>query len=198
MATNIEVKARAREPEELRRIAAELTGTAGELIVQEDVFFDAPHARLKLRVLSPVRGELIAYRREDRVGIKASQYVIAPITDPAVLREALATALGESVTVRKRRILYLAGQTRIHLDDVERLGWFVELEYVLRADEPRERGEQEVARLLAALGVHAEDVLATAYADLLRPSHESVQGIGDAPVAASVSTMVVGWSSKSG
>src|SRR5690242_15826097 len=92
MATNIEVKARAREPEKLRRIAAELAGTAGELILQEDVFFEAPYARLKLRLFSSVLGELIAYRREDRAGVKASRYVIAPTTEPSA-REALAIAL---------------------------------------------------------------------------------------------------------
>ena len=167
MGANIEVKARARALPELRLIATEISNSPGELIEQEDWFFEAPHARLKLRILSPERGELISYRREDRAGAKASEYVIALTQQPALVREALALALGVRVVVRKKRWLYIAGQTRIHLDEVAELGEFVELEYVLEAGEDAARGEREVARLLDRLGIRAEDQVAVAYADLL-------------------------------
>jgi predicted adenylyl cyclase CyaB len=167
MGANIEVKARTRALPELRLTATEISGTPGELIEQEDWFFEAPHARLKLRIFSPERGELISYRREDRAGAKASEYVIAPTDRPALLREALALALGVRVVVRKKRWLYVVGQTRIHLDEVAELGTFVELEYVLEPGEDPARGEREVARLLDRLGVRAEDQIAGAYADLL-------------------------------
>ena len=37
-------------------------------------------------------------------------------------------------SVRKRRLVYHVGQTRVHLDRVEGLGDFLELEVVLRPD----------------------------------------------------------------
>ena len=40
----------------------------------------------------------------------------------------LTQALGVLGMVRKERLLYLVGQTRVHLDSVEGLGDFVELE----------------------------------------------------------------------
>lgn len=45
--------------------------------------------------------------------------------------------------VRKQRSLYIVGRTRVHLDIVEDLGHFVELEVVLREDEPTEHGIAE-------------------------------------------------------
>jgi predicted adenylyl cyclase CyaB len=69
--------------------------------------------------------------------------------------------------VRKRRLLYLVGRTRIHLDEVEGLGAFLELEVVLADGEEEAEGEVIARRLLADLGVRDEDRVAKAYIDLL-------------------------------
>jgi len=84
-----------------------------------------------------------------------------------MLHTVLAAALGVRGRVRKRRWLYLVGQTRVHLDEVEGLGRFVELEYVLRPGEAREDGFRVVADLQAQLGIEEQDLLDTAYLDLL-------------------------------
>ena len=181
MATNIEIKARARVPIELRRRAAEVSASAGELIEQEDVFFHVPHGRLKLRIISARRGELIAYRRDDRAAAKTSEYVITPTDSPAALRSTLAAALGVRVVVRKQRWLFLVGQTRIHLDDVEGLGAFVELEYVLQPGQDRDRGAAEIARLMQLLDIRDGDLVATAYADLLTANPIAANPAGVAP-----------------
>lgn len=167
MGANIEIKARARSLTELQVIAKRLAGVDGVPIEQEDVFFHAPHGRLKLRIFSAQRGELIAYRREDRAGAKTSEYVIVPTDAPAELRAALTAALGVRVIVKKLRHVFVVGQTRIHLDHVDGLGEFIELEYVLRPDEDRGRGTLEVARLVDELGIREDDFVATAYADML-------------------------------
>jgi predicted adenylyl cyclase CyaB len=170
MAANVEIKARARDPAELYRRAADLSGGPAEQIAQEDVVFPVPQGRLKLRVFSPERGELIAYRRDDRPAAKTSEYAITPTQDPASLRATLAAALGVQIVVRKQRRLFRVGQTRVHLDEVEGLGAFVELEYVLRPGEDRGRGAAEIARLMRRLDIRDEDLVATAYADLLAGS----------------------------
>lgn len=40
----------------------------------------------------------------------------------------LQRALNKTIEVKKRRLLFMIGQTRIHVDDVEGLGDFMELE----------------------------------------------------------------------
>jgi hypothetical protein len=62
------------------------------VIVQEDVFFNIPKGRLKLRILGPRSGELIQYVRSDESGPKASNYLIFRTKEPARLREVLSAA----------------------------------------------------------------------------------------------------------
>jgi predicted adenylyl cyclase CyaB len=69
--------------------------------------------------------------------------------------------------VRKTRYLYLAGQTRIHLDDVEGLGQFMELEVVMREGQSDAEGQASAEGLLASLGVERSDLLEGAYMDLM-------------------------------
>ena len=100
---------------------AELGYAVAEIIEQHDIFFACERGRLKLRIFSPSKGELIAYDRPDQAAAKLSRYIIAPTSDPDRLRQALTAALGVIGEVRKTRTLYLIGQTRVHLDAVE--GW---------------------------------------------------------------------------
>ena len=69
--------------------------------------------------------------------------------------------------VRKARHLYIAGRTRIHLDRVEGLGDFLELEVVLAEEDSIKDGEAEAQKLMEPLRVLPEDLVPDAYADLL-------------------------------
>jgi len=79
----------------------------------------------------------------------------------------LGQALGAAGRVRKERTLYLIGRTRVHLDRVEGLGDFLELEVVLADGEAEASGLAEARRLMAALGVDEAALVAGAYVDLL-------------------------------
>ena len=75
------------------------------------------------------------------------------------------------VSFGKTRYLYLVGQTRIHLDDVEGLGQFMELEVVLEEGQSDADGQRIAEVLMSALGVESEDLIDGAYMDLLeKPS----------------------------
>jgi predicted adenylyl cyclase CyaB len=111
--------------------------------------------------------ELIFYRRSDQQGPKESFYVRTPTAAPDSLREALSLAYGQTGRVRKQRTLFLAGRTRIHLDIVEGLGQFLELEVVLRENELTEAGVREAEELMQRLGVDPTQLLDRAYVDLL-------------------------------
>lgn len=167
MARNVEIKARVTDPTALVARAAAVADHGPVEIFQDDAFFGCERGRLKLRAFSPEEGELIFYQRPDQDGPKESFYVLTPTRAPDSLRQALSLAYGEVGRVRKRRTLFMRGRTRIHLDEVEGLGHFVELEVVLRQDEPAEVGRREAEVLMAQLGIERSELVDRAYVDLL-------------------------------
>lgn len=167
MPSNIEIKARARDFAAIKARVEALNDAPVQVIPQEDIFFHAPRGRLKLRILSAEDSELIFYTRPDQEGPKRSDYHISRSTDPASLRRVLELAWGVRGVVRKTRYLYLVGQTRVHLDDVEGLGQFVELEVVMHEHQSDAEGQAIAERLMASLGVEKSDLLEGAYMDLL-------------------------------
>jgi predicted adenylyl cyclase CyaB len=167
MPVNIEIKARVRDFKALRDRAEALSDTSCETISQEDTFFNTQKGRLKLRVLSPEQAWLVYYERPDVEGPRRSDYHLAESRDPENLKTALRLALGVRGVVRKTRYLYMAGQTRIHLDDVEGLGHFMELEVVMREGQGDEEGQAIARDLMKKLGVREEDLLDLAYMDLI-------------------------------
>ena len=167
MPRNVEIKARIADPSALARKAEAMADRAAQVIAQDDTFFNCTTGRLKLRVFSPTAGELIFYRRPDQTGPKESFYVRSTTSSPATLREALALAYGIAGRVRKQRTLYLVGRTRIHVDRVEGLGDFMELEVVLAEGEAVDAGVHEAHDLMARLGIDASALIDRAYVDLL-------------------------------
>jgi predicted adenylyl cyclase CyaB len=167
MSRNIEIKARVADLAALGRRAQALADQGPIEIAQDDTFFRCPQGRLKLRAFSRDEGELIFYRRADQEGPKESFYLRTPTAAPDSLREALSLAYGVVGRVRKRRTLFLVGRTRIHLDRVEDLGEFLELEVVLNDDESAAVGVHEAEELMARLGIERSQLIDRAYVDLL-------------------------------
>jgi predicted adenylyl cyclase CyaB len=167
MARNVEIKAHIESIHSIFPKAAVLADKGPIEILQDDTFFACPNGRLKLRAFSSEKGELIFYRRRDQSGPKESFYVITPTTSPDTLREALSLAYGQAGRVRKNRTLFLAGRTRIHLDRVEGLGEFLELEVVLTDSESVETGEAVARDLMAKLGIQPSQLIDVPYVELL-------------------------------
>ncbi len=170
MARNVEIKARIASIDAVLPFALACADGPPEAIAQDDTFFACAHGRLKLRVFADGRGELIAYQRPDATGPKTSDYAITPVADPDVLRATLARALGVTGRVIKQRTLLHVGRTRVHLDRVDGLGDYLELEVVLRDGESAEDGVAEAHALLARLAIDAAQLVRGAYVDLLAPA----------------------------
>jgi adenylate cyclase class IV/uncharacterized glyoxalase superfamily protein PhnB len=169
MPRNIEIKARVVDPSALAAKVVALASEGPTLIEQDDTFFACSGGRLKLRAFPGGTGELIFYRRADQAGPKESFYVRSPTPSPDSLREALTLAHGQAGRVRKKRRLYLVGRTRVHLDEVEQLGHFLELEVVLADGESAEDGMGEAHALITSLGIEPAQLVDQAYVDLLLP-----------------------------
>ena len=170
MARNIEIKARVDAPSALFERAQAIADHGPVEIVQDDTFFACASGRLKLRILSDTEGHLIHYERSDTQQPKESRYSIVPTATPHALREALTRALGSRGRVRKRRLLFLLGNTRIHLDDVEGLGHFMELEVVLNDGESAAYGAGVARDLMRRLDIREDQLVDCAYVDLLPPA----------------------------
>lgn len=167
MPSNIEIKARVDSLEALAERVRRLSEAPVQHLRQDDTFFHCSYGRLKLRDFGNGRGELIAYDRPDQAGPKASHYRISETDDPESLRAALCDALGVLGRVSKARQVIMVGRTRVHLDRVEGLGAFMELEVVLATDESPEDGLAEAEALMGKLGIGSDDLIEGAYLDLL-------------------------------
>ncbi len=169
MPRNVEIKAGLRPDQvnTIREQALALSSAPVEQLYQADTFYHAVDQRLKLREFGNGSAELIAYSRSDQSGPSLSSYCIYPCSNPAALHQALSLALGVRGQVRKTREVILIGQTRVHLDSVDGLGAFVELEVVLESEQSVSEGEAVAAQLLDVFGVSADSLQKQAYIDLL-------------------------------
>jgi adenylate cyclase len=166
MPRNIEIKARIADWDATAASAMRVADGPPKLLNQEDIFFNSPRGRLKLRTVND-QAELIYYERPDQPGPKESRYLVLSITQPDIARRMLEMIHGVRGVVRKQRWLYMSGQTRIHLDRVENLGDFLELEVVLRDDQTAADGEAAARQLMKDLGIPADQLVDRAYIDLM-------------------------------
>ena len=167
MSRNIEIKARIESVESLLPLVAKIADHGPTEILQNDTFFYCPNGRLKLRTFSDHEGQLIFYKRPDISGPKESSYIVSPTTSPDTLRHMLTLAYGKWGWVRKHRTLFLVERTRVHLDKVEGLGAFLELEVVLEEGEPSEAGVSVVYELLEKFAISHHQLIEESYVDLL-------------------------------
>jgi adenylate cyclase class IV len=164
---NVEVKARVRDRAALLARIAALGARHEWTRRMRDTFFRVGRGWLKLREAEGVAAELIAYQRSsDASGPRGSSWDAAPVADVRALERTLARVLPRDKAVAKERALYLHGATRIHVDRVDGLGDFVELETVVR-DQPLEAAQRECAALMDALAIEPSDLVGVPYRDLL-------------------------------
>ena len=170
---NLEIKVRVDQLAQVHRLAHAL----GALDLGErrdrDTYFRVSRGRLKLRESGGrPGGELIYYERPDATVSRYSDYHLACIDRPEALKALLGAALGVLVVVVKTRRLLRCGATRIHLDQVDGLGSFVELETVI-AGRSEQAAAAEHEDVKQALGLSSASVVPVSYSDLMlaRASH---------------------------
>jgi adenylate cyclase class IV len=167
---NIELKAYDPDPDRSLNVCRTLGAEDHGDIWQQDTYFQVASGGLKLREERPGRPHLIQFHRANEPQQRESRYRIIEVDDGAVLSAALAATIGIRGVVTKRRRLFLWQKVRIHLDDVEQLGRFIELEAVAPPDSDLTHEHRLVIKLREALGITDERLVAFGYAEqLLRP-----------------------------
>ena len=165
---NVEIKAPCADLSRAREAALRLGAQPAYEEQQTDTYFATRRGRFKLRESSLGRAELVPYLRPDQLGARRSDYRVIPLADGPGTRELFAAILGVHRVVRKRREVLLWQNVRIHLDRVDSLGSFVELEAVFDGSEAMETEQRRlVAQLMHELGIAEASCIATSYEALL-------------------------------
>lgn len=162
---NLELKARLADLSQAKVTAQRLGAEEGGLLVQVDTYFTVPHGRLKLREINGTEAQLIAYDRPEENSQRYSQFRVVAVSDPAGMKALLTESLGLRGTVSKRRHLYLWQDCRIHLDEVEGLGSFIEFEVLSQGDGCSDWDRMET--LMLRFGLRDSDAIRASYSDLL-------------------------------
>jgi adenylate cyclase, class 2 len=164
---NIEIKVRVENHEEIRFRAFDIGAKRHGISTDVDTYFRVANGRLKLRMSeSQGVGTLIYYERADEGTSRVSNYRLVQVEDGIALRATLSQALGVLVTVKKTRALMVYGATRIHFDQVEGLGSFIELETVM-GTQTLDAAREEHERLFKSLKLDSYEIVSLSYSDLL-------------------------------
>lgn len=164
--TLIEIKAKCHEPEKvaekLNRLKARFIGIDHQI----DTYFDVPNGRLKLRQ-GNIENHLIFYNRNNQAGPKQSNVMLYRSPESEMLREILATAIGEKIVVDKHRQIYFIDNVKFHIDTVKGLGSFMEIEAI---DEKgtigTEKLREQCTYYMNLLDVKTEDLIENSYSDM--------------------------------
>ena len=162
---NLEAKFRLDDLEKARERAVAIGYAPRAVLHQRDTFFPIPHGKLKLRE-EPKNAYLVHYGRSESDALQLSNYEIVAIPEPEKTRVMLAAALGVLAEVRKERTLLMRANVRLHLDRVESLGNFGELEAVIAADDDPESSRAALDETLAALCISRQDLISVSYFEL--------------------------------
>ena len=163
----VEIKARCVDPEKKATLIRNAGATLISSELQEDTFYRVNRGRLKLR-RSKTDRYLIGYRRPDQSGPKHCLVNLYAYRDADRLDKVLTEALGVRVSVKKMRDVYRLENVKFHIDRVQGLGSFVEIEVLgLRGKNSVEELRKTCEKYMRLLEIQLEDLVEAAYADLL-------------------------------
>lgn len=164
---NIEIKAHASNPEEIRNILkskkAEFKGTDHQI----DTYFRVNSGRLKLRE-GNIENNLIYYKRENKSGPKQSEVILFQNDPKKNIKEILTAALGILIEVNKEREIYFIDNVKFHIDNVKSLGTFIEIEAIDKQESiGRERLLEQCNEFIKLFNIQEKDLLSKSYSDML-------------------------------
>ena len=167
MARNIEFKASINDFDDMVYKVQRLTNKTPEFLDQKDVFYITKNGRLKLRSCSESTPELIFYFRKDTQLPKLSRYYRFGVKHYSLIYTLFNHILGIKGVVQKRRCVFLKDNVRFHIDKVNQLGDFMEIEYIMRKTESQDSALSKVNKMMEALGIKKEMLINCSYGDLI-------------------------------
>lgn len=165
--TNVEIKAYCKKQDSVRAYLQDHGADFKGIDHQIDTYFNVSKGRLKLRE-GNIENYLIHYEREDQSGPKQSQVILCKSDPGSNLKELLTKALGVLVVVDKKREIAFIDNVKFHIDTVEGLGTFMEIE-AIDNDGTIDTGTlyKQCQKYLQALDIDDADLVEVSYSDLL-------------------------------
>lgn len=167
MHLNVEIKARCSNPKKVRAILEQERAEYRGLDHQVDTYFKVNNGRLKLRE-GNIENALVFYERDNQEGPKDSNVVLYSNQPGSSLKQALSSSCGVLVVVDKQRHIYFIDNVKFHVDEVQDLGSFCEIEAIDQTgDIGREKLLQQCEHYMKLLGIKDEDLMSCSYSDIL-------------------------------
>ncbi len=164
----MELKARCKDPDRIRRFLRKRDADRKGTDHQTDTYFNIQDGRLKLRE-GKIENNLIYYERPDQAEPKPADIVLHSTEPETDLKTLLEKALGVDVVVRKIREIYFIDHVKFHIDRVDGLGSFVEVEAIDRDGSiGQEKLREQCEAYLNELNLSNDQLVSRSYSDLLR------------------------------
>ncbi|PID57951.1 MAG: adenylate cyclase [Ignavibacteriae bacterium] len=164
---NIEIKAKSDNHSEIRELIKSRNVINKGIDHQIDTYFNVQQGRLKLRE-GNIENYLIHYIREDKEGPKESEIILFKSEPGATLKEILSKSIGILTVVDKKREIYFIENVKFHIDTVQNLGTFIEIEAI---DKDGTIGKSKLLKqcefYLELFGISKDDLISVSYSDLI-------------------------------
>ena len=164
---NIEIKAKSTKNDKIRSILVDMNANFKGVDTQYDTYFNCDKGRFKLRE-GTIENSLIFYDRETKAGPKRSDIHYYHPNPESNLKDLLVAACGMKIEVRKTREIYHLDNVIFHIDEVEGLGSFIEIEVFSNSDETVvEELYKQCNYYLELLGIDSNQLIEHSYSDML-------------------------------
>ena len=167
MHLNVEIMAHCNRPNKIEQLLLNKNARYIGLDHQIDTYFKVANGRLKLRE-GNIENNLIHYHRSNQAGPKQSVVTLYKSQPDSSLKIILEKANGVLVVVDKKRKIFFIQNVKFHIDEVNNLGSFVEIEAIDEyGDIGIEKLNEQCQFYLQYLSIEAKDLVAISYSDLL-------------------------------
>ena len=164
---NVEIKAKSINAEKIRNWLIQHNADFKGTDLQTDTYFNVANGRLKLRE-GNIENNLIYYERNNQAGPKSSDFILTKIPEADKLKESLSKANGIKTVVRKKREIYYISNVKFHIDEVEGLGSFVEIEAGnILAELSKEELQKQCEFYMDQFQIEEIDLIEVSYSDML-------------------------------
>jgi len=163
MPTNLELKIRVTSHQSLKKILKQIGARSKGLLKQKDVYYSIPNGLLKLRIENGYES-LIFYNRNENDKNRWSDFEFLKFANSNG-EKFFKKLFDVEVIVNKKRELFYYDDTRIHLDKVNNLGNFLELETLVingKVD-----AQKRFAKIISLLKLDESKQIRKSYRDLL-------------------------------
>lgn len=164
---NVEIKAHCKNHEAVAEILASHNAYFKGTDHQVDTYFNVSRGRLKLRE-GNIENSLIHYERENSSKPKTSNVLLYEVNHDKNLKEILVKSLGILTVVEKKRKIYFIDNVKFHLDELDKLGNFVEIEAIDKTNTKDKNSlKKQCEFYMKLLAIEDGDLIKDSYSDLL-------------------------------